>query len=103
MGCWRRGAASSVDSDAELDEAVSVSSKSKEKRKLTQQLMSSATIIVLWFSKLLEFLKLKTVRRREYHASHASDECERRGMYNMYCSIMIIGITQNEHSIDLSM
>ncbi|XP_076685866.1 klaroid protein isoform X3 [Andrena cerasifolii] len=55
--------------------AVSVSSKSKGKRKLTQQLMSPVTMIVLWFSKLLEFLKLKTVRRREYHAS---DECERR-------------------------
>ncbi|XP_076685863.1 klaroid protein isoform X2 [Andrena cerasifolii] len=75
MGCWKRGATSSVDSDTELDEAVSVSSKSKGKRKLTQQLMSPVTMIVLWFSKLLEFLKLKTVRRREYHAS---DECERR-------------------------
>lgn len=56
------------DSDTELDEAVT-SYRVREK-KVTRYLTNFISIIVLWFNKLLEFLKLKAVKRREYRATY---------------------------------
>ncbi|XP_012149292.2 uncharacterized protein LOC100875464 isoform X1 [Megachile rotundata] len=57
-----------ADSDTELDEAVT-SYRDREK-KVTRYLTNFISIIVLWFNKLLEFLKLKAVKRREYRATY---------------------------------
>lgn len=59
---------SSLDSDAELEE--SVPKYYSHRNKITQQFMSFILIMVLWFNKFLEFLKLKTVKRREYYATY---------------------------------
>ncbi|PBC25807.1 SUN domain-containing protein [Apis cerana cerana] len=59
---------SSLDSDAELEETVP--KNCSQRNKITQQFMSFILIIVLWFNKFLEFLKLKTVKRREYYATY---------------------------------
>ncbi|XP_076246899.1 uncharacterized protein LOC143186917 isoform X2 [Calliopsis andreniformis] len=67
---------SSIDSDTELDDVVSISNKSSEQRKMTQLFANFTTIVAVWFNKLLEFLKLKTVRRREYRASNEYDRYE---------------------------
>ncbi|XP_054013999.1 klaroid protein-like [Hylaeus anthracinus] len=55
-----------IDSDTELEDAVSISSKYTQSRKIAQFFTTTTSTIILWFNKLLEFLKLKTVRRREY-------------------------------------
>lgn len=65
---------STVDSDAELDETVS--NNHNQRSKIMQQFISFVSVILVWFSKLLEFLKLKTVKRREY----STNEYERYGM-----------------------
>ncbi|XP_031364516.1 uncharacterized protein LOC102678671 [Apis dorsata] len=59
---------SSLDSDAELEETVP--KNYNQRNKITQQFMSFILIMVLWFNKFLEFLKLKTVKRREYYATY---------------------------------
>ncbi|XP_017764735.1 PREDICTED: uncharacterized protein LOC108554098 isoform X2 [Eufriesea mexicana] len=55
---------STVDSDVELEETIS--NNHNQRSKVIQQIMSFVSVILVWFSKLLEFLKLKTVKRREY-------------------------------------
>ncbi|XP_015438420.1 PREDICTED: uncharacterized protein LOC107193483 [Dufourea novaeangliae] len=67
---WKYSRASCVDSDAELDDAVSASNKFSKNRKLTQSFLSFTAIISAWFNKLFEFVKLKTFRRREYYSPH---------------------------------
>ncbi|XP_076629520.1 uncharacterized protein LOC143345861 [Colletes latitarsis] len=64
------GVTTSIDSDTELEDAVSISSKYNEGRKITQYFLSFVATIVYGFNKVLEFLKLKTVRRREYRATY---------------------------------
>ncbi|XP_076173531.1 uncharacterized protein LOC143149771 isoform X3 [Ptiloglossa arizonensis] len=75
----RKHDVTSMDSDTELEDAVSVSSKPNERRRITQYFTSLTTTIVLWFSKLLEFLKIKTVRRREYRTTYEYQRYESRG------------------------
>ncbi|XP_076640605.1 uncharacterized protein LOC143352165 isoform X2 [Halictus rubicundus] len=58
---------SSVDSDTELDDAVTTSSRSNEQRTLMKHFTRFTSIVALWFNRLFEFLNLKTVRRREHH------------------------------------
>ncbi|XP_031843742.1 uncharacterized protein LOC116431864 isoform X2 [Nomia melanderi] len=67
----------SVDSDTELDCAVSMSSRS-EKGKLSQRFGNFTSIIVSWFNSLFEFLKLKTVRRRDYRGRYDYSKHESR-------------------------
>ncbi|CAL7942806.1 unnamed protein product [Xylocopa violacea] len=55
-----------VDSDTELEEAVS--SKHNGKSKITR-FTSFTSVVVLWFRKLLEFLKLDTIKTGEYRAA----------------------------------
>ncbi|XP_034189562.2 uncharacterized protein LOC117608476 [Osmia lignaria lignaria] len=59
---------SCTDSDTELDEAIT--SYHDREKTITRRFMNSISIVVLWFSKLLEFLKLKAVKRREYSATY---------------------------------
>nr|XP_033330499.1 uncharacterized protein LOC117222734 isoform X1 [Megalopta genalis]XP_033330501.1 uncharacterized protein LOC117222734 isoform X2 [Megalopta genalis] len=61
---------SSLESDTELDDAVTTSSRSNKQRRLMERFTSFVSIIILWFNKILEFLKLKTVRRRDYSDSY---------------------------------
>ncbi|KAK2588857.1 hypothetical protein KPH14_001724 [Odynerus spinipes] len=59
------------DSDMELDEAVSTTLvKNTQRWKIMQQLQRFNTVIVAWFLKSLEFLKLRTSRKREYRTYH---------------------------------
>lgn len=59
------------DSDMELDEAITTTSvKNTQKWMVTQQFQRFSTVIVAWFLKLLEFLKLRTSRKREYRTYH---------------------------------
>ncbi|XP_076753438.1 uncharacterized protein LOC143424930 [Xylocopa sonorina] len=55
-----------VDSDTELEEAVS--SKHNEKSKITR-LTSFTSIVVLWFKRLFEFVKLDTIKAGKYRAA----------------------------------
>ncbi|KAG7199545.1 hypothetical protein KM043_014156 [Ampulex compressa] len=60
-----------VDSDTELDDAVTVSTKRYNQRwKVTQWVTSLTTIITVSFIKMLEFAKLRTPKRREYHTTY---------------------------------
>ena len=69
MDSRKCGITTAIDSDVELEETVSNNYKN-QRNKIVQRFMSFVSIIVLWFSKFLEFLKLKTVKRREYYATY---------------------------------
>ncbi|XP_046838069.1 uncharacterized protein LOC124432828 isoform X1 [Vespa crabro] len=59
------------DSDTELNEIMpSTSIENTQRWKVTQQFLRFNTIIVAWFLKSLEFLKLRTSRKREYYTHH---------------------------------
>ncbi|KAF7407274.1 hypothetical protein HZH66_001811 [Vespula vulgaris] len=59
------------DSDTELNEIMpSTSIKNTQRWKVTQQFLRFNTLIVAWFLKSLEFLKLRTSRKREYYTHH---------------------------------
>ncbi|XP_078040167.1 uncharacterized protein LOC144471721 [Augochlora pura] len=60
----------SFESDTELDDAIAMSSRSNKQSRLRERFTSFVFIIILWFNKMLEFLKLKTVRRRDYSNSY---------------------------------
>ncbi|KOX67837.1 hypothetical protein WN51_06882 [Melipona quadrifasciata] len=74
MGSRKCGITSAIDSDVELEETIS--NNYNQRNKLVQRFMSFVSIIILWFSKFLEFLKLKTVKRREYYATYKYQEYE---------------------------
>ncbi|XP_047342999.1 klaroid protein-like isoform X2 [Vespa velutina] len=70
------------DSDTELNEIMpSTSIENTQRWKVTQQFLRFNTIIVAWFLKSLEFLKLRTSRKREYYTHHE------RIRYNGYWSM----------------
>lgn len=59
------------DSDTELNEIMpSTSIENTQRWKVTQQFFKFNTVIVAWFLKSLEFLKLRTSRKREYYTHH---------------------------------
>lgn len=60
---------SSVDSDAELDEA-GTSNRNCRQISSMQQLWASVSTIAFRLRKLLDFSTLKTIKRREYHAPY---------------------------------
>ncbi|XP_043516983.1 uncharacterized protein LOC122532342 [Frieseomelitta varia] len=68
MNSRKCGITSAIDSDVELEETIS--KNYNQRNKIVQRFMSFVSIIVLWFIKFLEFLKLKTVKRREYYATY---------------------------------
>ncbi|XP_012243955.1 uncharacterized protein LOC100741474 isoform X2 [Bombus impatiens] len=67
---------SAVDSDTELEETAS--NNYSQRSKITHQFTSFILVTALWFSKFLEFLKLKPVRRREYYATYEYQRYESR-------------------------
>ncbi|XP_014603223.1 PREDICTED: uncharacterized protein LOC106786398 isoform X2 [Polistes canadensis] len=61
------------DSDTELDEIMSSTSLPNTQRwKITQTFLRFKILLVAWFLKSLEFLKLRTSRKREYYTHHES-------------------------------
>ncbi|CAK9802684.1 Klaroid protein [Anthophora quadrimaculata] len=57
-----------VDSDAELEEVSW--NNDNENGRISQLLMNVSSIIVLWFNKLLKFVNLKMIKRREYRDTY---------------------------------
>lgn len=70
---------SAVDSDTELEETAS--NNYSQRSKITHKFTSFILVTALWFSKFLEFLKLKPVRRREYYATY---EYQRYGIFQLF-------------------
>lgn len=70
---------SAVDSDTELEETAS--NNYSQRSKITHQFTSFILVTALWFSKFLEFLKLKPVRKREYYATY---EYQRYGIFQLF-------------------
>ncbi|XP_043496767.1 uncharacterized protein LOC122520650 [Polistes fuscatus] len=61
------------DSDTELDEIMpSTSLPNTQRWKITQTFLKIKILLVAWFLKSLEFLKIRTSRKREYYTHHES-------------------------------
>ncbi|XP_026667232.1 uncharacterized protein LOC108622356 isoform X2 [Ceratina calcarata] len=64
----QRDVTSFIDSDTELDEAIP--SSLIRRSKIIERFTSFISVIVSWFSKLLVFLRLETIEKREYRPTY---------------------------------